>query len=241
MRSFLKLSLLSCFITLQGCTATGYVLDHYVGDDNRYKLTQTSDKMLAIGKIQDKNEQNGMLFLAEQHSYLITRGAPELLAIIQHIPAEKRLLISALPIEFRVNSDDSNQFNGSLTFAYATPLHQLDALTIQKLKDLGFTNQQKLKDQQLQENTFLTATLHFTGTIYQAVESKNIQHQFSQPYPIVLKQHVRINTPKSANKTALGLALTPLALAVDIVTLPVGIVVGTGLVGYAITQPDAWK
>lgn len=241
MTSFLRFCFLACSITLQGCAATGYVLDNYVGDESTYQLVESTDRMLAIGQIQHKDQKQGMLFLGEQHSYLITRGAPQLMSIIQQIPAEKRLLISPLPVEFRVNADTSNHFNGNIEFAYATPLNELTPQSIQELKNLGFNFEKKLKDHNQQEKVFLTAPISFEGTIYQAVPSENIQHQFSQPYPLVLKQHVRITQPHSTTKSAVGLMLAPLALAVDIITLPVGIVVGTGVVGYSATQPDAWK
>lgn len=240
----MKKLLLSAFVAvnlvLQGC-ATGHLLDHYAGSP-QYQRIKTPDRIVAIGQTKTINDTQGMLFLGERHSYLITDGAPELMAIITQLPAEQRLLTSVLPITFKVQNTPSkpNFFSGHLTFRYHLPTNQLDQATKVKLEALGF-KQQILVTENGQQASYPQAFIGFDGRIYDAVAPENIQHKMSQAYPIELEQFIRIDQKNSTVKNATGLLLTPLALAFDIATLPIALVVAPVVVGYSITQPDAWK
>ena len=228
-----KILLLSVCVGLQGCVASSYIQDNLLGSDFEYAKTLDKDKIIAIGtaaKTQNGNAE--LLFIGEKYTYMMHQGGDELMQLIQHIPAEDRILTSKLPIKFFLS--DENNFNGLLQFRHSTPINALSPTQLDQLRKLGFNRQTKFKNTQGQVMYYPLASFGFAGKLHQSIEPQNIQHKMSQAYPIQLTQIVSRNKENKSGKSLAGLVLMPLAIGVDVITLPVAI----GAVGYGLTHKE---
>ncbi|WP_147395674.1 YidX family protein [Acinetobacter cumulans] len=227
---------------LSGCVATGYMIDNYMGD-RPAKITtlKQPDKMLAIGQVQGSGNEQGMLFLGENYSYLITQGGEQLLKLIQQVPPEQRILHNQLPIIFHVNQKD-NTFEGELQFRYPTPSYLIEYEQLKKIEALGFNDLLVAKIGKTKRAAYQVAKIKFKGKIYQSVKPNQIQYQLSQAYPISLQRSQIKQRKESGLHTLTGLILTPLAITFDIVTFPIIIVAAPIAIGVALaTEDNPWQ
>lgn len=234
MSKLMKVLILTSSMALGACT-TSYVQDHLLTTDKKRTQIYDQDNMIAIGILKQKDNSTDMLFLGEKYSYIINSGGTELLNIIQGIPAEKRILMTHPPIPF--NFKDHTQFTGMLQLRYSTPLDQISHEQRAYLEKLGFNREIVLRESDGGRNTYLYTSIVFSGTQYQAVSSSLIQHKMSQPYPIRISKTIFETEEKNKAQKLAGILLMPIAIGVDLVTLPVTI----GVIGYELTHKDAFK
>lgn len=231
MTGIIKITTLCTCMILQGCIASSYVQDNLLGSDFEYAKTLDTDKIIAIGTTAHSEQDNAeLLFIGQKYTYMMHRGGDELMQLIQHLPAEDRILMSKLPIKFFLT--DETNFNGLLEFRHSTPTNELNEIQRDQLRKLGFTRQTKFKNAKGEVMYYPLASFGFSGKLHQAIEPKNIQHQMSQAYPINLTQVISNQQNKTSSKSLAGLVLMPLTIGVDVITLPFAI----GAVGYGLTH-----
>ncbi len=145
----------------------------------------------------------------------MTEGSSEFLSIIKNIPVNQRTLI--IPSPLLLEMDDPTHFHGELQFLYKTPLFALSEQQKENLKNLGFKNHFVVIENQ-KDVLYPYAFLSFKGQIYKAPDIQKIQQTLPIPYPIALQQKDEI-TKKHPFKRVTRMALFPLAMAFDVVTV----------------------
>lgn len=97
------------------------------------------------------------------------------------------------------------------------PLFALSEQQKENLKNLGFKNHFVVIENQ-KDVLYPYAFLSFKGQIYKAPDIQKIQQTLPIPYPIALQQKDEI-TKKHPFKRVTRMALYPLAMAFDVVTV----------------------
>jgi len=184
------------------------------------------DKIIAIGKIDNKSEQN-IVFAGEKYTYIADQGGATVFNIIQNTRPEQRSLINQMPIQFEMVSD--TQFKSTLRLRYNQPIGLLPTNEYQKLKSLGFTQTTTHCTSAMipiENCEYPLALVDLSGKIYQQAENQqSIPYQLKQPYPISIvkkvEQHRQGNFKKNAKDVATGIAIVPLAIVGVVIYVPV--------------------
>ncbi len=172
-------------------------------------------QIIALGQAVHNQQEQGIVFVGQDFSYLMTEGSSEFLTIIKNIPVNQRTLI--IPSPLLLEMDDPTHFHGELKFLYKTPLFALSEQQKENLKNLGFKNHFVVIENQ-KDVLYPYAFLSFKGQIYKAPDIQKIQQTLPIPYPIALQQKDEI-TKKHPFKRVTRMALYPLAMAFDVVTV----------------------
>lgn len=179
------------------------------------KIILAKDQIIALGQAVQNQQEQGIIFVGKDYNYLMTEGSSEFLTIIKNIPVNQRTLI--IPSPLLLEMDDPTHFHGELQFLYKTPLFALSEQQKEDLKNLGFKNHFVVIENQ-KEVLYPYAFLSFKGQIYKAPDIQKIQQTLPIPYPIALQQKDEI-TKKHPFKRVTRMALYPLAMAFDVVTV----------------------
>ncbi len=179
------------------------------------KIILAKDQIIALGQAVQNQQEQGIVFVGQDFSYLMTEGSSEFLTIIKNIPVNQRTLI--IPSPLLLEMDDPTHFHGELQFLYKTPLFARSEQQKENLKNLGFKNHFVVIENQ-KDVLYPYAFLSFKGQIYKAPDIQKIQQTLPIPYPIALQQKDEI-TKKHPFKRVTRMALYPLAMAFDVVTV----------------------
>lgn len=213
-KTFFILALIASF-GLSGCATT--LLSDALPNETTQTQTTTlkTDQIIALGQAVQDQKEYGFIFVGQDYNYLMTEGSSNLLNIIKSIPAEQRTLKTPSPIELVM--DDATHFHGEITIRYNTTTSKMDEKQKEFLKSLGFTNHYMAMENQ-QQVFYPFTIIRFKGKIYQNIEAQKIQQKLPVPYAIALQQKTEITT-KHPFKKATRMALYPLAMTFDVVTV----------------------
>ncbi len=179
------------------------------------KIILAKDQIIALGQAVQNQQEQGVVFIGQDFNYLMTEGSSEFLNIIKNIPVNQRTLI--IPSPLLLEMDDPTLFHGELKFQYNIPASKLSDQQKENLKNLGFKNYFMVMENQTQL-LYPYAIIRFKGQIYQTNPTLKVQQTIPTPYPIALQQKDEI-TKKHPFKRVTRMALYPLAMAFDIVTV----------------------
>ncbi|EKP68860.1 hypothetical protein ACBY43_001776 [Acinetobacter baumannii] len=179
------------------------------------KIILAKDQIIALGQAVQNQQEQGVVFIGQDFNYLMTEGSSEFLNIIKNIPVNQRTLI--IPSPLLLEMDDPTLFHGELKFQYNIPASKLSDQQKENLKNLGFKNHFMVMENQIQL-LYPYAIIRFKGQIYQTSPTLKVQQTIPTPYPIALQQKDEI-TKKHPFKRVTRMALYPLAMAFDIVTV----------------------
>ncbi len=179
------------------------------------KIILAKDQIIALGQAVQNQQEQGVVFIGQDFNYLMTEGSSEFLNIIKNIPVNQRTLI--IPSPLLLEMDEPTLFHGELTFQYNIPASKLSDQQKENLKNLGFKNHFMVMENQTQL-LYPYAIIRFKGQIYQTSPTLKVQQTIPTPYPIALQQKDEI-TKKHPFKRVTRMALYPLAMAFDIVTV----------------------
>ncbi|HDK8955061.1 TPA: hypothetical protein PVK16_001881 [Acinetobacter baumannii] len=179
------------------------------------KIILAKDQIIALGQAVKNQQEQGIVFIGQDFNYLMTEGSLEFLNIIKNIPVNQRTLI--IPSPLLLEMDDPTHFHGELKFQYNIPASKLSDQQKENLKNLGFKNHFMVMENQTQL-LYPYAIIRFKGQIYQTSPTLKVQQTIPTPYPIALQQKDEI-TKKHPFKRVTRMALYPLAMAFDIVTV----------------------
>ncbi|MFV5444160.1 hypothetical protein VXQ35_12015 [Acinetobacter oleivorans] len=208
-------SILTICLGLTGC-ATNMLSTALPNETTEIKtITLKTDQIIALGQAVKNEQEQGLVFIGQDYNYLMTDGSSNLLNIIKSIPAEQRTIKTPSPLVLEM--DDSTYFHGEITIRYNIPTSKMDEKQKELLKTLGFKNQFMAMENQ-QQVFYPFIIIRFKGKIYQKAENQKIQQQLSVPYPVALQQKDEI-TKKHPFKRATRMALYPLAMTFDVITV----------------------
>ncbi|MEX5454960.1 hypothetical protein [Acinetobacter baumannii] len=179
------------------------------------KIILAKDQIIALGQAVQNQQEQSVVFIGQDFNYLMTEGSSEFLNIIKNIPVNQRTLI--IPSPLLLEMDDPTHFHGELKFQYNIPASKLSDQQKENLKNLGFKNHFMVMENQTQL-LYPYAIIRFKGQIYQTSPTLKVQQTIPTPYPIALQQKDEI-TKKHPFKRVTRMALYPLAMAFDIVTV----------------------
>ncbi|BFM83777.1 hypothetical protein L1Z01_02225 [Acinetobacter baumannii] len=179
------------------------------------KIILAKDQIIALGQAVQNQQEQGVVFIGQDFNYLMTEGSSEFLNIIKNIPVNQRTLI--IPSPLLLEMDGPTLFHGELKFQYNIPASKLSDQQKENLKNLGFKNHFMVMENQTQL-LYPYAIIRFKGQIYQTSPTLKVQQTIPTPYPIALQQKDEI-TKKHPFKRVTRMALYPLAMAFDIVTV----------------------
>ncbi|QER38394.1 hypothetical protein F2A31_01180 [Acinetobacter suaedae] len=213
-KTFFIFALIASF-GLSGCATT--LLSDALPNETTHVQTTTlkTDQIIALGQAVQDQKEYGFIFVGQDYNYLMTEGSSNLLNIIKSIPAEQRTLKTPSPIELVM--DDSTHFHGEITIRYNNPTSKIDEKQKELLRTLGFTNHFMAMENQ-QQVFYPFTIIRFKGKIYQTTVTQKIQQKLPTPYSIVLQQKTEI-TKKHPVKRATRMALYPLAMTFDVITV----------------------
>lgn len=216
---FMYKTLTTCILAtclgLTGC-ATSMLSTALPSETTEVKTTiLKTDQIISLGQAVKNQQEQGLVFVGKDYSYLMTEGSSEFLSIIKNIPVNQRTLIISSPLMLEM--DDPTHFHGELKFQYNIPDSKLSEQEKENLKNLGFKNHFMVMEQQTQL-LYPYAIIRFKGQIYQTTGTLKAQQTLPTPYPIALQQKDEI-TKKHPFKRVTRMALYPLALAFDVVTV----------------------
>jgi len=216
---FMYKTLTTCILAtclgLTGC-ATSMLSTALPNETTEVKTTiLKTDQIISLGQAVKNQQEQGLVFVGKDYSYLMTEGSSEFLSIIKNIPVNQRTLIISSPLMLEM--DDPTHFHGELKFQYNIPDSKLSEQEKENLKNLGFKNYFMVMEQQTQL-LYPYAIIRFKGQIYQTTGTLKAQQKLPTPYPIALQQKDEI-TKKHPFKRVTRMALYPLALAFDVVTV----------------------
>jgi len=215
MYNFFSASILTICLDLTGC-ATNILSTALPNETTEIKTTiLKTDQIIALGQAVKNEQEQGLVFIGQDYNYLMTEGSSKFLNIIKNIPAEQRTLNISSPLVLEM--DDPTHFHGELQFQYKTPLSVLSDQQKENLKNLGFKNHFVVMENQ-KEVLYPYAFLPFKGQIYKAPSTQKIQQAMPTPYSVALQQKDEI-TKKHPFKRATRMALYPLAMTFDVITV----------------------
>ena len=211
---FSTLIVIVCF-NLRAC-ATTLLSEALPNETTRIeKIILAKDQIIALGQAVQNQQEQGIVFVGQDFSYLMTEGSAELSKLLHAIPADQRSLTSPSPLVLTM--DDPNHFHGVLQIRYNTRMVDLNDSQKNLLKSLGFRqNFNIIQNQQTAPYPYIN--IFFKGQLYQSQEAKKIQKTLVQPYPIILQQENKI-TQKHPLKKATRMVLYPFAMTFDVITV----------------------
>lgn len=179
------------------------------------EIILAKDQIIALGQAVQNQQEQGIIFVGKDYSYLMTEGSAELSKLLHAIPADQRSLTNPSPLVLTM--DDPNHFHGVLQIRYNTRMVDLNDSQKDLLKSLGFRqNFNTIHNQQTAPYPYIN--IFFKGQLYQSQEAKKVQKTLAQPYPIILQQENKI-TKKHPLKKATRMALYPFAMTFDVITV----------------------
>lgn len=238
MNRFIGLIILSAML-LNGCATIHTVSS---ATDVRYKeRTALSEKIIAVGKPKTPipSHPYAMVLVGQTHSILVNPkpsvSVPQTLfnqifdtVDLNHlyITATNEQSQKTLTLNMGKDPIGTPQVNQQVAFLFAKPTNLIKANEQKNLENLGFNCQTNTDN--TSSKLVCIQTVDTTFTLAQkAQNAHNVPYRFKEPLTI------NFNYEQSYKKPA-RLLLTPLALAVDVITLPITIpVAGIALIGLS--------
>lgn len=235
---------LACIPLLSGC-ATSYTITKSKSGTAIQTHVHFSDHITHIGmpKSQLKDFPYALVALGEKQSYLITSGDENnpsvLYDIFNQVDIHYLYLEPRLFLDSKINTTRSeNIFKTSITddcykqnklcntmrLYFQKPTDELANNEISKLNKLGFTCQALAKTHKSQELLQCQRLIEVNTHINQKINTQANAYQLKQPITFQIIEE----EPKRVDRKGIAL-LTPLAVVVDIVTLPVQMLLFMGL------------
>lgn len=213
----LKLIFLFTTIHLTACASLS-LESKYPSSEQKFESTiLQEDNIVGLGETKSKNEQSSQVILiGEKFNYLLIEGGNELLKIMQKLPNQERVLLNKLPLELDIYND--NVFYGHMYFYYPVPVSQLSNTKKQELLALGFL-EESLQVKNQEKEIYLSRNIGIQGSIYEGTRQKS-QLSLVGSIPIVV-QELRLTMQENKSNVLKKKLLSPLALGLDIITLPI--------------------
>lgn len=213
----LKLIFLITTIHLTACASLSLESKYPSYEQKFTSKVLQEDNIIGVGETKSKNQQSsGALLIGEKFNYLLTEGGTDLLKIMQKLPNQDRVLLNKLPLELDIY--DENVFYGHMHFYHPVPVSQLSNTKKQELLALGFLEESiQVKNQE--KGIYLSRNIGIQGSIYEGTKQKS-QLSLAGSIPIVLQEQ-RLTTEENKSNALKKKLLSPLALGLDIITLPI--------------------
>ncbi len=213
----LKLTFLITAIHLTACASLSLESKYPSYEQKFTSNVLHEDNIIGIGETKSKNEQSSRaLLIGEKFNYLLTEGGSDLLNITQKLPNQERVLLNKLPLELDIYND--NVFYGHIYFYHPVPVNQLSNTKKQELLKLGFL-EESLQVKNQEKGIYLSRNIPIKGTVYEGTKQTS-QLSLAGSIPIVLQEQ-RLTMQENKNNTLKKNLLSPLALGLDIITLPI--------------------
>ncbi|WP_066801634.1 hypothetical protein [Moraxella oblonga] len=240
MNRFIGVIILSAML-LNGC-ATVYTVSS--ANDVRYrKQTALSEKIIAVGKPKSPipSHPYAMVLVGETHSILVnptpSAKIPQNLfnQIFDKVDLNYLYLTTtndgtskSLELDMGKDPVGMPKINQEVRFLFSKPRNLIKTNEQKTLENLGFDCQTHNDNS---ANLICTQMVNTSFTLAQKVQNAhNIPYRFKEPLVIHFNY-------KQSHKQPARLLLTPLALVLDVITLPIIIPVA-GMVAYGLSQWD---
>lgn len=215
--NYLKVIFLITTIQLTACASLSLESKYPTYEQKFDSKVLQEDNIIGLGETKSKNQQaSSVLFIGEKFNYLLSEGGPNLLNIVQKLPNQDRLILNKLPLELDVYND--NVFYGHIHFYHPVPVNQLSNTKKQELLTLGFM-EESLQVKNQEKEIYLSRNIAIKGTVYEGTKQTS-QLSLAGSIPIVLQEQ-RLTTQENKSNALKKKLLSPLALGLDIITLPI--------------------
>jgi len=215
--NYLKVIFLITTLQLTACASLSLESKYPTYEQKFTSKVLQEDNIIGVGETKSKSQQaSSVLLIGEKFNYLLTEGGSDLLNIMQKLPNQDRLILNKLPLELDVYND--NVFNGHIHFYHPVPVNQLSNTKKQELLTLGFLEESLQVNNQGKE-VYLSRNIGIQGSIYEGTKQKS-QLSLAGSIPIVLQEQ-RLTTEENKSNALKKKLLSPLALGLDIITLPI--------------------
>ncbi|MCR6568352.1 hypothetical protein ABUS21_04005 [Acinetobacter baumannii] len=215
--NYLKLIFLITTLPLTACASLSLESKYSTYEQKFESRVLQQDNIIGLGETKSQSEQSSQaLLVGEKFNYLLTEGGTDLLKIMQKLPNKDRVLLNKLPLELDIY--DENVFYGHMHFYHPVPMSQLSNTKKQELLALGFLEESiQVKNQE--KEIYLSRNIAIQGSIYEGTKQKN-QLSLAGSIPIVLQEQ-RLTMQENKSNALKKKLLSPLALGLDIITLPI--------------------
>lgn len=215
--TYLKIIFLTTFIHLTACASLSLEYKYPTYEQKLDNRVLQEDNIIGLGETKSKNEQSSqVLLIGEKFNYLLLEGGHDLLNITQKLPQQDRTMLNKLPLELNVYDD--NVFYGHIHFYHPVPVNQLSHTKKQELLTLGFMEESLPVKGEVKE-VFLSKNIALKGSIYKGTHQAN-QLSLAGSIPIILQEQ-NLTTQENKSNVLKKKLLSPLALGLDIITLPI--------------------
>ncbi|EMK0758055.1 hypothetical protein ACEZKA_001173 [Acinetobacter baumannii] len=215
--NFFKIILLITSIQLTACASLSLESKYPTYEHKTDYNVLQEDKINGLGQTKTEDGQTTqVLLVGEKYNYLLTEGGLNLLNIMQKLPEQDRLILNKLPLELDVYND--NIFYGQIHFYHPVPVKQLTPAKKQELLILGFM-EESLSINSETKQEFLSKNIAIKGTIYEGTKHAS-QLSLAGSIPIILREP-RLTMQENKGNALKKKLLSPLALGLDIITLPI--------------------
>ncbi|UOO89984.1 hypothetical protein LVJ82_03070 [Vitreoscilla massiliensis] len=216
---------LPCLLGANACTTMMWEGNSSKDYAYAFKTVQ-ADRLLSVGKIQERGQTEQYVLLGQSHVYVITDGNREISQILRlvHNPHALQLVTSQdkaikLGLSPQLSSAGEAQFVGKLQLQYTIP--NSDTAQLAAWKELPYY---KMSPQA--EQTVFTSSIRVFVTPYaNNTQADNIAHTtaIAGDYQILLGSY-ETTTTLDVLQVLNNAFATPFTLAADLVTMPVGVV-----------------
>ncbi|MCT9165211.1 hypothetical protein KTH03_04240 [Acinetobacter baumannii] len=215
--NYLKLIFLITTLPLTACASLSLESKYSTYEQKFESRVLQQDNIIGLGETKSQSEQSSQaLLVGEKFNYLLTEGGTDLLKIMQKLPESDRVLLNKLPLELDIYND--NVFYGHIYFYHPVPVNQLSYAKKQELLKLGFL-EESLSVKNQDKEIYLSKNIGIKGTVYEGTKQKN-QLSLAGSIPIVLQEQ-RLTMQENKSNALKKKLLSPLALGLDIITLPI--------------------
>lgn len=221
MKKVLSASVLALAVTLSGC-ATHELLSQggTKTTTETKKQVLVDDHVLAFAKPAyplPNMPSNSLVIVGQKHSYVLTSGADEFLALIGKLDAKNITLTKGLDFY----SANDGKFSGSLSFKYRKLAEDVSKAERNYFLQHGVRECTSYDDKNLQAQSFCF-DIPLQGVIYPAVSNPASLKHLSKPYPVTIYTEVETSKVEyeSGKSVFRKLVLLPFAVAFDAATLP---------------------
>lgn len=221
MKKVLSASVLALAVALSGC-ATHELLSQggTKTTTETKKQVLVDDHVLAFAKPAyplPNMPSNSLVIVGQKHSYVLTSGADEFLALIGKLDAKNITLTKGLDFY----SANDGKFSGSLSFKYRKLAEDVSKAERNYFIQHGVRECTSYDDKNLQAQSFCF-DIPLQGVIYPAVSNPASLKHLSKPYPVTIYTEVETSKVEyeSGKSVFRKLVLLPFAVAFDAATLP---------------------
>lgn len=251
-KSLIITTFLASSLMISSCATMSLVESTRAESPKQYEKTVLADSVIAVGypSAPIENHEHAMLLAGKKYSFLVepivSFNTPKdlfktLFAEVDlnalyidpsptYSNAEVKTQAKSNVLTIKVQSDDSKQVIKTpvdVGLLFAKPIKKLKVNEQKQIEKLGF--ECKAVNIKEQENLICQRVVHTAITVASAVQNiDNVDYKLKQPLTIVLEHQ---GMTEGSNREWLRV-LTPVTIAVDIVTLPVQ-AIGAGLL-YAV-------